>query len=271
MQTNNAETQTQETATATDSKGTTNVIAIEEGKTSTANAGVESKQQSTTDSDLFYEIDGEEVSASTVAEWRKGHMLQSDYTKKSQANAEKAKAIEAKAAELNETKTKLSDIISELDSVISKGKTPQELAELRDSDPSEYLRYKEEIAQRKELSEKAKKELAAIKSREDAERITNEKNKLLEALPEWLDPVKQKADVQLIDDYAASRGFSNDDFNVISSHKMMLMALDAAKYHALKKETESTSKEVEKAPNVIKAKAKSEQKLTTVAQRFYGK
>ena len=38
--------------------------------------------------ELFYDVDGEEVSASVIKSWKTGNMMQSDYTRKTQAHAE---------------------------------------------------------------------------------------------------------------------------------------------------------------------------------------
>jgi hypothetical protein len=279
MQTNNAEqiTEQSNTAVVADTTSATNTNAIEAGNTATGAeakveaSGVEGKEQSTTQSDLYYEIDGEEVSASTVAEWRKGHMLQSDYTKKSQANAEMRKSLEAKAKEIESVKTKLSDYVAELESVIKKDSNPEELAELRDTDPSEYLRRKEELAEKQKMSEKAKKELADLKDKEFKSRTAEEAKKLLEALPDWQDPVKLKTDQALIDDYLSANQFSDDDVNSLVSHKLMIMARDAALYNKLKKDSGDIEKQVQKAPNVVKAKVRDIGKTQTREERFYGK
>jgi hypothetical protein len=267
MQTNNAETITEavteqatnDTASTEDTSSTTEVSAIEEVKTSKEgeqSSSAESEEQATTESDLYYEIDGEEVSASTVAEWRKGHMLQSDYTKKSQANAEMRKTLEAKMAESESAKEKLSDIISELEAAITKDSNPEELDDLLETDASEYIRREKEIAKKQELKEKAKKELADLESKKEKDRISSEAAKLLEAMPDWKDPTKLKADQDLIDSYLETKEFSDDDMQGLSNHKFMLMARDAALYQKLQKDAEDTEKQVQKAPNVVKAKVK---------------
>ena len=284
MQTNNAEVitestevtneSTNDTASTETSAANTEVNAIEEVKTSEGeqSSSTESAEQSTTDSDLYYDIDGEEVSASTVAEWRKGHMLQSDYTKKSQANAEIKKALEAKSAEIDGVKSKLSDYVSELESLITKDSNPEDLAELRDTDPSEYLRRKEEIADKQKIAEKAKKELADIQENQSKDKIANESKLLMEAIPDWQDPVKFKQDQETINEYLDAQGFSDDDVNSLVSHKLMIAVNDAAKYHKLQKDTGEVEKQVQKAPNVVKAKVKQTNKPTqSRAERFYGK
>ena len=284
MQTNNAEVitestevtneSTNDTASTETSAANTEVNAIEDVKTSKGeqSSSTESAEQSTTDSDLYYDIDGEEVSASTVAEWRKGHMLQSDYTKKSQANAEIKKALEAKSAEIDGVKSKLSDYVSELESLITKDSNPEDLAELRDTDPSEYLRRKEEIADKQKIAEKAKKELADIQENQSKDKIANESKLLMEAIPDWQDPVKFKQDQETINEYLDAQGFSDDDVNSLVSHKLMIAVNDAAKYHKLQKDTGEVEKQVQKAPNVVKAKVKQTNKPTqSRAERFYGK
>ena len=278
MSTNNAEQiiEQSNTALTETTESITEVNAIEAGETATGldaqanESGEVSEQQSDTDSDLVYDIDGEEVSAKTVAEWRKGHMLQADYTKKRQIEAAKAKEVEAKGAELEATKSKLGDIINQLDAIVTKQSNPEELAELRDTDPSEYLRRKEELADKQKLSEQAKKELAALKEKEFKERTASEATKLLEALPDWQDPAKLKAEQALIDDYLNVNQFSDNDVNSLVSHKLMIMARDAALYHKLKEGSADVEKQVQKAPNVIKARVKTQEKPKSDADLFYG-
>lgn len=191
--------------------------------------------------------------------------------KKRQADAEFRKQLEAKAQEVDSVKTKLSDTLTSLEAIIEKESNPDELAELRDTDPSEYLRRKEDIANKQKLAEDARKELKKIQEKQQADRIAEEKEKLLAALPDWQDPVKQKADVELLNAYAKEREFTDEDINALTSHKLMIMALDAAKYQKLKQDTGKTAKKVADAPRAVKPRAKQEAKPKTLAEKFYGK
>jgi hypothetical protein len=279
MEANNAtETQTTQTTDSTqtevseDTSSTTETSSIEAGETAKGeqSSSEESTESTKTESELYYDFDGEEVSASTVKEWKDNGLRQADYTKKSQANAELKKGLEAKSLELDTVKESLTESISKLDELITKDSNPEELAELRDTDPSEYLRRKEELADKQKLSEQAKKELQDIKEKENAERTATEKQKLLDALPSWQDSKVMESDIALMDSYIKESGFSENAVNALDSHELMLMALDASKYKKLQKETEETKKQVEKAPDVIKAKAKETKPKTSVKQRFYG-
>lgn len=85
METNNAEQVTDQIqAAVADTEGTTDAGAIEAGETATGeeSSGVEGDEQSQIESDLVYDLDGEEVPVSAIREWKKGYMLQADYTKK---------------------------------------------------------------------------------------------------------------------------------------------------------------------------------------------
>jgi len=279
MQANNAETSTEATTTETnstessqDTSSTTEASSIEAGETATdeQSSSVESTESTETESDLYYDFDGEEVSASTVKEWKENGLRQSDYTKKSQVNAEMKKGLEAKNLELDKVKENLTESLSKLDAAIKSESNPEELADLRDTDPSEYLKRKEEIADKQKLSEQAKKDLKTLSENEQIERTADEKNKLLDALPQWQDQKVMEADIALMDSYIKESGFSERSVNALDSHELMLMALDASKYKSLQKDTVETKKQVDKAPNVIKAKAKETNPKSSLAQRFYG-
>lgn len=279
METNNAETSTEATQTNTDSTevstdttSTPEASSIEADKTATdgQSSSEEGTESTETESELYYDFDGEEVSASTVKEWKDNGLRQADYTKKSQANAEMKKGLEAKSLELDKVKENLSESISKLDAVIKAESNPEELAELRDTDPSEYLRKKEELADKQKLSEQAKKDLSDLKEKEQLELTNSEKEKLLEAMPDWRDAKKLKVDMDLMDVYVTENEFTEKDIQALTSHKLTLMALDASKYRALQKDTTETKKQVDKAPNVVKAKVKETKPKSTLKQRFYG-
>jgi len=265
---------TETKAVNTDTESTTDVSAVEEDKTSTGeeSSSEESTESTETESELYYDFDGEEVSASTVKEWKEGNLRQADYTKKSQANAEAKKANEAKTQELDKLTSVMSEAIEKLEANISTEFNKEDMDYLRDNDPSEFLRKQQEQAAKQTDADKAKAGLKALKDQQNKERLATEQQLLLDSLPSWQDAKNREADVKLIESYVESSEMTGEDFQALQSHKLMIMALDAAKYKALQKDTEATKKAVQKAPNVIKAKVKQVSKAnkSTVAQRFYG-
>ena len=68
--------------------------------------------------ELFYELDGEEVSLNQLKEWKSNGLMQSDYTRKTQALADERKALEAKLSKINEMESQFNDKISALDALL---------------------------------------------------------------------------------------------------------------------------------------------------------
>ena len=274
MEANNAAELSETNPTSVDTvASTTSTDVIDAGDAATVEGNtetsVESTEQATTVDELFYDIDGEETSVNTVMEWKKGHMFQNDYTKKSQANAEVKKQLDAKHLEADGLKTSLSDSIAALEESIKATSDNVDMEDSRVNDTAEYLRQKEQIETKKALAQKAKADLEVLNNQQQQDLVQAERQLMMDAMPTWADDKQREADMNLVVNDVNERGFTDADTKALQSHRLMLMAVDAAKYKALQKETAEVKKAVEKAPNVIKARPKSVKKATTAAQRMY--
>lgn len=277
MDANNAEAQAEVTSNVdtADSPGATESIdavvteqsVVVEGDTETS---VDDVIPSDAGNDLVYDFEGEEVSVATVKDWKENGLRQSDYTKKSQANADTRKTLDAEKIQISELRSGIESRISALDEAIKKGEESIDWEDLRDHDPSEYLKQKELITSKKEAAAAAKSEASELANAEDAQLLAVEQQLLSDAMPTWADPKQREADVNIVESYVKDAGFTEGDFSKLTSHRLMLMAIDAAKYKALQGKTAETGKTVQKAPNVVKATQKSQPKKTTRAERFYG-
>lgn len=278
MEPNNAEQTIETNSVETDTTGAPEATAVEAEQSVAGEVSTESSVESTTTevdtSDLVYDFEGEEVSAATIKGWKDDGLRQADYTKKSQANAETRKQLEAKGLELNERKTYLDERIAALDEIIESGKESVDWDYLREHDISEYTKQKELLADKEAKAKTAKAEIAEMKATEDAQRLVVEQQLLADKMPEWADPAKgqaaREADVKLVEAYVKDSGFPEDSFNKLTDHNLMLMAVQAARYKELQNKTAETEKLVAKAPNVVKATKKTQPKPTSRAERFYG-
>jgi hypothetical protein len=262
MEANNAELSTEQVTnqeTATDTvASTTNVSSIDAGDTAKGeqSSSEVSKDQSSNVENLFYDIQGEEVSHDTVMGWKNGHMMQSDFTKKSQLNAEERKGLEAKHVLADEKIASLSDSIEKVRAFIKEESTSEELEDLRDTDMAEWSRRKEAIAKKEKEVEQADKDLKAMQESENQERALVEHQLFRDSQPSWVDQKVMDADLALIESYVKDSEFSPEDFNSLQTHKLMNMALDASRYRKLQGEATETEKQVRDAPNVVKATVK---------------
>jgi len=259
MEANNSEvTEQTNQEKATDTSSTTEVSSIEAGDTATGeqSSSVESTDQEASVEESIYQIGDKEITLSRLAELEKGELLQSDYTKKSQLNAQSKKDLEAKHVLADEYAKRLSDTITKLEESIKAESDSEELEELRDTDMAEWSRRKEALAAKSEQAKKAKKELEAKQAEETQERSLVERELLISSNPKWVDQKVMDADIALIENFVTKMELTDKDFNSLGSHKLINMALSAAKYDQLQSSAEETEKQIQKAPNVIKATVK---------------
>ena len=84
------------------------------------------------------------------------------------------------------------------------------------------------------------------------EAIQAERGKMVEALPEWGDPDKQKELATNVKSYALTQGFSEEELNSLIDHRSVLVLMKAAKYDALEK-ADVKSKKLKNKPKLVRS------------------
>lgn len=214
------------------------------------------------------DLDGEQVDLETVRKWKNGHLMQEDYTRKTQGLAEERKALKTKADSLD-------TVVSELEAELLADYDAEKLAELRDYDPSEYLKRKEQFEARKAKVAAAKAKAASVRDELDNTSAAEEQQKLLKANPEWLDATgkpteKYQADVDMMNKYLAEQGWSQDEVANISTARMWNVIKEAAQLRAKQAKASALTKKVKKAPTVTKPQSKSAPKQRSAVDIMYG-
>lgn len=215
--------------------------------------------------DLFYDVDGEEVSASTIKQWKDGHFMQSDYTRKTQAHAEEVKKFKAEQAEFTTKQQQLEEKLAEFEAVMSEDSlSAEDLADLREYEPEKYIEYTEKKAKREKLVSDSKKLTGGKTSN-----FEQEYTAFAQAQDGWLvdnkPTEKATADVATMNSYAEANGFTQDDLRGMKSHHFKAL-LDAAKYNATKTKADVMAKKVRKAPPITRPKQQAKTTLQTQIQ-----
>lgn len=173
-----------------------------------------------------------------------------DYTQKTMALAEDRKKFEESSqAELQ----KLTELSQSLESLLKESEAKIDWDELRDTDPSEYLRQKELNEKRKEAASKAREEQLKVYNEALQKRKDEENVKLSTYFNgEYKDDKAITGAVSRItasmrDDY----GISDQERANIFDSRLFRMADDASKYRELKR-NEGKVKEVRQAPKTVK-------------------
>lgn len=186
-------------------------------------------------------VDGEDVTV-TQDELLRGYSRTQDYTRKTQALAEKAKALDAERADFAPLAERTKVLLTQLEQTLQAPMyDEEELAALRHSDPAEYAARVAEMSTReKQLSavtaekQRLDAETAKAEAGKRAEAIKATEAKLLEARPEWSDPAKLQESFAAIQRVAADIGLTAEEMSELTLDARSILVLDeAAKYRAM--------------------------------------
>lgn len=180
----------------------------------------------------------------TLGELKKGYLRTADYTRKTQALAAERTEVQTHrndvAAEREMLKQSVETVMRFAKDLIPQEPTAAQWEELRIANPAQYAAdreawrsFRERLAT-VEATHRATLEggkAEAIRTLNDTVRV--ERQKLNEALPEWSDPRVRKADIASIKKAAVALGFSEAEVEATVDHRLMVMALKAAKYDRL--------------------------------------
>ena len=213
-----------------------------------------SGEEATNADDLFYvDLDGEEITSEQIREWKNGHMMQSDYTRKRQEDSQKRKDVDALEASLKEKESKLDSRLATLEAMTQEEiKTPEELAEMREYEPEAYIEYTEKQAKRQQT-------LKELKQSKPSNDIQAEQAKIVQANPHWVQDGKATEaytkDMEMLTGYAQKKGFSDSEIKLINGNSNIALAIiEAARNNGKDIKKAIVEKKVRKAPVSTKPK-----------------
>jgi hypothetical protein len=219
---------------------------------------------------LYYDIDGEEVSSKQLSEWKSDGLKQADYTRKTQSHAKDVDAFTAKQADFAVKETEFNDKLLTLEAMLNEDtKTAEEIAELREYEPEEYIKYTEKQSKLKEFVNSAK--TATQKPSVDMNKVSAD---LFANHPEWVVDGKHSQkftdDTNLMTKYAETRGIGQAELAGFDARHYEIM-LDAAKFRGQAKSNAAIEKKVRKAPVLTRprATAKGSESAIDKAQKAF--
>jgi membrane protein involved in colicin uptake len=123
---------------------------------------------------------------------------------------------------------------------------------LQQLDPAEYIRQRELQAQRAQAWNQTKTRVESLRTEQKKAKQAQAAQRLVEAIPEWLDPVRANAEATQLLEGAKHYGLTAQDIDDMADHRVVVVLRDALAYRALKDKTASTKEEVKKAPVMAK-------------------
>jgi cytochrome oxidase Cu insertion factor (SCO1/SenC/PrrC family) len=213
-------------------------------------------------------VNGEEREV-TINELLKGYSRQSDYTKKTQELAEQRKGFEGTqqqvATELQQIQLERQQYVHTLQNLIegSMGNLDKfsnvDWESLKANDPIEFVTKREEFREAQEKiqhlqreQQEAQQRQAQESQKQHQEILKQEHAALIERVPEWGKPEKQKALAKELRSYATSVGFSDEELNSLIDHRSIMVLLKASKYDQLQN-ADLKTKKVKNKPKLVRA------------------
>lgn len=168
-------------------------------------------------------VDGEEVEV-PLEELLKGYSRTADYTRKTQAIAQIRKEAEVEAAQAREERQRYAATLQALNQQLQAMQPPEiDWDKLYQENPVEWMRQRELARTRQEQQAWIQSQQQALMQRQQMEEqeqqaktLESEREKLLDALPEWRDADKARAEKSKIVEYATGKlGFTAEEISDI--------------------------------------------------------
>lgn len=213
-------------------------------------------------------IDGK-TSKVKLSELTAGYQMQKDYQRKTAELAELRRQADSQIEQVQQERQQRANQLDVLIENLHRQLVGDNAAlqELIETDPQAYLREQLRMQQRAQQLSEAMQHRQALQGqmsqeeqRKHAEWAKAEKEALQVALPEWRDEKKASAEQREIAEYLIERGYTKDELETLQDHRALLIARDAAKYHALSKAKAKQTKP--EPPKTVKPGAQVDPKHT---------
>ena len=229
-------------------------------------------------------VNGQDVEVSED-ELIKGYSRQQDYTQKTQQLAEYKRQMDAAAGqmqqEIAQTQQMRSQYVEALATAIDTNYAHlQQFANidwdrLKTEDREEYLtkrddyrQAQEQIDQLKLKANEAHQQQQQEMSVQHQQMLQEEHTKMVQILPEWGEPDKQRAIAKTVSEFAMSKGYTQEELAQLVDHRSILVLMQAKAYEDMtKKQHEVRAKKVKNKPRVVKTKAKRSKSENSAGKR----
>ena len=219
-------------------------------------------------------INGEEMEV-TLKDLTAGYQMEQDYRRKTTELSEQRKGFEADkeqaASQIQAKFQEAADIAANLEQQLMGEYNNIDWNQLETQDREEWLVQRQKFGERYQQLEGAKskiqgemqqrnEQMQAQQQQGYREHIAKENELLLQAIPEWSDNGVREAEVVKMTDYLKQYGFSEEESNQISDHRIMRLIHDAVKGAAKDQKIDVVKKKVKKLPKIVKPSAKTDKR-----------
>lgn len=216
---------------------------------------VQEEPEATPEGEVVALEDGSEV---PLAELVKGHLRQADYTQKTQALAEERSQFDAQrqqvAAQAQEGMERLAGMAQALEVELAKYRpTPQQIEDLRQTDPGQAALLIEDDRRQRELIQMAQAEQDRIAREQQQAVIPQQRAALVQANPAFAENFD--AEYQGLGEYAISPdggGLRRDEWDQLVDHRHVNLVWKAREYDKATRNAKRLPKKLANVPKVLR-------------------
>ena len=246
---------------------------------------VEAEETTNSNEELYkLTVNGQEVEV-TLDELRKGYSRQQDYTQKTEKLSQDRKSVDQlkndftrQSEEAKIKRDQYEKQLQVLSEQLKQAETSNEdLNNLYENDPAEYVRAKAEQDRRKEALQLAQKEQEKIQVEKQEEYnrtysnyLEQQRELLVKKLPIYADKNKGPEFVKNLTNFAKEIGYSDQEISQLVDHRAVMMLANAYRYDKLKK-ANLKNKKVTKVSKVISSSSPKVQDDSDVVKRMNSK
>jgi hypothetical protein len=211
-------------------------------------------------------VDGEEMDVS-ADDLVKSFQLERTAQKRLSEAAEQRKSLEADRTVLEQEREKYAQGLAQLQAQLSQaGQEPTQeyWDKLYEEDPLEFVKQRENQRDR----EKAMQVLQQEQMQLIQQRVSEEKSKLVERIPEWRDEEVATREKAGLINFAQRVGFTSDELSQVVDSRLVDVLRRAYLYDQLQQEKPVARKKVAKAPKMVRGgKPKTSQDVASEKKR----
>ena len=218
-------------------------------------------------------VDGKEVEV-TLDELQKGYSRTQDYTRKTQQIAETRKVVEAEAGAIRAEREQYAQLLGALKQQLESTEAPVDMDRLYNEDPIEWVRQSEVMRQKQDklaAIQSEQQRLSQLTAHQRAQEmqahLATQQEALIQAVPEWKDSKKAKAEKALLIEFGQKIGFSEDELKNVYDHRAVIALRKAALYDQMMSKRGQIKPVINNGPRPAKPSAAGRVSTTTESTR----
>jgi hypothetical protein len=183
-----------------------------------------------------------------------GYQRDSDYRRKTESLSIERQSFRDETDKKNQEVNQRMDMANQAINLANQqlGLEEQNIAQLMETDPTEAQRQLFFLNQKKQVLAQEHQKLGEARNQEMAKYIQSENQKLLLEMPEMRDPTTAKQTRGKIKSFLTQQGFSEQEMNGITNHKVFKLVNMAVKFNELQGKRNLAQQKVQNAPRVVK-------------------